>query len=1077
MLINPLSRPLDLVGDKDTNYVQDETHEIVETADRIFVPVHGPFYRDSLEIIDTVTVKKLVEGEDYKVLHLLNEVTKLSTKEVFAVIYITKKEVSKVSISYRIPGGKYSDLSDLYRELIKNYGDYRKPVYWSEILGLPEIYPTVPHKHNIMDLVEIGELTTALDLVINAIYSQDFENWLKVYEYLDEKIKALNTYKSDLFSNLEKRANALITKASPFPKEFWFFKESIDPNIDYPFGTWQRRGDYLLYGQMPNEASPLSTFAIPSGAGLQARQVALWQYIKHTTILTHKLTVDKSSVPEGGSVTFTLTTSGGAGGEIFKYAVTGTVKQAGEITVNSLGVGSVTINVPTDINTNGLRKLRFALVDQPFISKEIDITDVVVGPWFTIDFYKDQYGLSSLRTIDEGDTGYVVIKSENVPDGTVLNLIYEGTLTNSDLTVDLPTSVSIYDNVAAIQVSPRLDKITDGDRYLRVGVSVDNVIIPSVATILYVRDTSKTATAITYWTNAPLSIVPIISSQEGSIAYLIIETTNIPTTSNASLVWGGSTKAIDFVNTLPTSVAIDESGRTVIPVNLKADNLTEGLEVLDVSVGIGTDFQMNTSIYIDDMSRNDNIDMRFSTNSIGTNNLSTVNEGSSIYLVIKTEDIPGEGKLKLVWTGNASASDFLTELPEYLLIKENYGYLNIILKADNLTEGLETLSVAVYDQAQTTLLATQSLTIIDSSTSPTYEILFSGTDGKLTPVSQAKESDVVYGVIKTTQIPDGTVMFIETLIGHQLATRANGDVLIDVPRTVVLDAGYAYFPIQLKMDERQDGDKNITVRLRQDSPNTDVLTSGTILVKDTSVVPTYDLYWSAVYDKVTPITNAFAGQTVYAHIKTTSIAAGTALYLEYGQAGIGGLNLATDFLQAHSSEILPRIVRIDGEGKAIVPIVISKTLLGTVGLNLRLSFSRESTNATHVLSSVLPISKATYVPSFASNQSGTATITSAKEGDTIYATIRTTNVPNNTVFDVHVRIGNEVALATNKDVTTNVATKLTVVNNIGTIPIVLTNDGIGEGTEQIDFHILYDHMSKDEEIIYFATQTINLLES
>ena len=190
--------------------------------------LYGPFYGKSLEVIDKVTMKKLVVGEDYKVLHILKEITKLSTKEVFAVIYITKKEISKVSISYRVPGGKYTDLSDLYRELIKNYASYRKPVYWSEILGLPKLFPVVPHKHSIMDLVEIGELTTALDLVINAIYSNDFENWLKIYEYLDEKLKALTTYKSEIFTNIELRANVLLTKASPFLKEFWFFNDTIN---------------------------------------------------------------------------------------------------------------------------------------------------------------------------------------------------------------------------------------------------------------------------------------------------------------------------------------------------------------------------------------------------------------------------------------------------------------------------------------------------------------------------------------------------------------------------------------------------------------------------------------------------------------------------------------------------------------------------------------------------------------------------------------------------------------------------------------------------------------------------------
>lgn len=1077
MLINPLSRPLDLVGDKELNYVQDELHTLVELKDRIFVPVHGPFYRESLEIIDGVTGLKLKENVDYTTLHLLKDISKESTKEVYAVIYITKHNISSVTLSYRVPGGKYTDLSNLYRELIINYAGYRKPVYWSEILDLPEEFPVVPHKHHILDLTELGELTTALDLVINAIYSQDFEKWLALYAYADTKFKELNTYKESIFSQVESRSNALLTKASPFLKEFWFFNREINPNIEYPFGNWEQRGDYLLYGQMHNEANKYSTFTVPGGIGLQARKVALWQYIKHSTILTHKLTVNKLAVLEGESVSFTLTTTGGAGGEIYKYTVTGAMRLTGEVVLNSSGVGIINITIPIDQNTNGLRKLKLTIDDKPYLTKEIDVVDVVKSGHYAIGMYKDQYGVIATDTIDEGDIGYAVIKAVNVPDGTVITLIYEGDLHDNDLLVPLPSTVAIYDNIASVEIKPKLDKLTDGNKYLKVGISVDNVVLPSVATVLYVRDISKTPTFDTYWASAPNSEISIMNASEGSIAYLIIDTANIPTTTNATIAWSGSAKPVDFTTALPTSVSIDASGKNVIPVTIKADNLTEGLETIVATVKIGTDFEMTVSILVDDISRNDNIDVRFSTNSIGTNNLSTVNEGSSIYLVIKTEDIPNEGKLKLVWNGTADSDDFLSELPEYITIKDNYGYLNILIKPDNKTEGNEILNLSVYDQAFTTLIATQSLTIIDSSTAPTYEVLFSGQSGKLTAINEAKESDVVYGVIKTTQVPDGTVMFVETLIGDQLATYGNGDVLIDVARTVVIDAGIAFFPIHLRMDERKDGDKNVVIRLRKDSANSDVISTKSLLVKDTSVAPTYNLRWSSTYENVTTINSAQAGQTVYAHIQTTSIAAGTALYVEYGGAGIGIANTISDFLQQHSDKILPRIVRIDGEGKAVVAISISKTLLGTTDLNLRLTLSRDASNATHVIHSTLNIVKATYTVSFASNASGTATIATAKEGQTIYGVLRTTNIPNNTVFDIHTRIGNETAIVSNKDVTIDIPTKLTIVNNIGTVPIVLVKDLVIEGTEQLDLHVLYDHMGKDEEMIYFATQTINVTES
>lgn len=1076
MLINPLSRPLDLVGDKEINLIRNEVHKVTDASDRIFVPVYGPFYYESLEIVNTVTGKKLRKGEDYKALHLLNEISTISTKEVYAVIYLTKQELSEVSIQYRVPGGKYTDLSELYIDMIKNYGGYRKPIYWSEILNLPDESPVVPHKHDIMDLINVGDLVDALDLVINAIYSQDFENWLNIYVYLETKLKELDTYKKNIIANLEVRMNSLLIAASPNPKEYWCFDGVVNPNTEYTFGTWERRGDYLLYGQMPNETNKLSSFDAPDGVGLLARKISLWQFIKTTDNVTHKLIANKTSLVEGGSVTFTLTTNGAVGGEVYRYKLTGVVESTGDLVLNSSGIATLTVNVPVDNNTNIDRSLTMTLVDRPYIYTEVKITDGVKSGVYRIGFYKDQYGLLETKTVNEGDIGYIVIQTTNVVDGTVLNLFYNGNLdTVNDVINRLPSTVIVYDNIASIEVKVKADKITDGDKYLRVGISVDNIVLPSVATLFYVRDTSKTPSANLYWANTPTSTIPLLSASEGNLVYLVLETENIPTNTNVTLTWGGSTTAHDFIESLPSSTKVT-GNRVIIPLNIKTDNLTEGLEILDVTVKIGTDISLSTSLMVEDTSRNDNIDVRFSSNSIGTNNLSTTNEGSSIYLVIKTEDIPIQGELKLRWSGTANAEDFLTELPDTITIKNNFGYINLLIKADSVTEGYELLLLSVLSNTDQ-LLATQSLTIIDSSTAPTYQISFTDTPNSNSTIISTNEGSVVYAVVKTTQVPDGTVMFVETLINGKVATYANGDVLEDVPRTVVINAGIGYVPIKIRMDERKDGDNDLIVRLRKDSSNSEIITTNKIIVKDTSVVPTYNLKWSASYDNVVDISSATAGQTIYAHIQTTSIAPGTALYLEYGNAGIGNEPSNAEFLQAHSSSILPRIVRIDGEGKAIVAIDISRTLLGNAALVLRLSVSRDSSNATYILSKTISITKPTYTLSFASNQAGSTAITSTKEGALVYAVLRTTNVPNNTVFDIKVRIGNENATVLNGDVSVNVPNTLTIVNNLGVVPINIVKDTIVEGIEQLDFHVLYDHMGKDEEEIYFATKSINVSES
>ena len=125
-----------------------------------------------------------------------------------------------------------------------------------------------------------------------------------------------------------------------------------------------------------------------------------------------------------------------------------------------------------------------------------------------------------------------------------------------------------------------------------------------------------------------------------------------------------------------------------------------------------------------DTSKGSGIDIRYSSNSIGTNSLVSVKEGDTCYLVIRTDNDSFNGLLNLVWAGSATADDFLSELPVTIDIKNGYGFIKILVNPDETTEGNETLSVRVLKPNTSELLATQSVNIIDTSTSPTYSISF-----------------------------------------------------------------------------------------------------------------------------------------------------------------------------------------------------------------------------------------------------------------------------------------------------------------------------------------------------------------
>ena len=1077
MLINPLPLPLDLVGDKETNYIANESHDIVSGADRIFVPARGPFYTGTLVVRDKTTSRLLVPNVDYKSLHLIKEVSTISGKEVCAALYITKKEISGVTIEYRVPGGKYTELSGLYIELINNYGNTRKNVKWDQILGLPVKYPTVPHTHHYLDIRDIGEAVSAADLIINAIYSRDFDKYLELYEYVNTKVAELNTYKAGKFAEIEEAGNRILAKASPYPKEFWLWRRAVDPNVEHPFGTWERRGDYLLYGQMANGNNRFGTFSVKSGPGLVAEKVSLWQYMSHNQALSHSITANRTYVDEGQSITFTLTVTGVPAGTVLPYKLSGAMTGTGEFVTNAAGIATVTITTPVDNNTTGTKTLRMALANKEYIFKEVGVNDVVKGSKFSIALYSDQGGITNIGSVTEGSTAYIVVKTTAIPNGTIMSMIYGGNIVNDDLVVPLPDTVTINNNKAVIEISPKANQRTDGTRYISVGGSLDNYIIPSAATIVYVRDTSKDINGDVIWSNTDTGTSGIMSVSEGGSAYLVINTYNVSAGTPITLRWSGGTDASDFASSLPTSINASATGKTALQISPKMDNVNEGIELLTVEVLVGTFSIGEATIMIDDTNSDSSLNIRFSTNSLGTNNTTEVKEGTGIYLVATTEDIPDLGFLRLEWVGTTNDDDFLTALPTEMPIKENNGYVNILINPDNLTEGTETLTVIIRSE-NNVILGTRSIAILDTSTTPTYEIIMSKTNNvsTATHASSFNEGDILYAIIKTTQVPDGTTVYLDTLIGGVAATTVNRDVLYDVPKYITINDGHAIVDVHLSKDERADGVKNITMRLKEGGPNGELLATKTSNIADTSVVPTYSVRWTRDNNGSVNATSATAGQTVYAQISTTSLAAGTVIYLEYGGAGLGVDNVASDFLQKHSSTMLPRLVRVDSAGKATVPIVISKTLLGTVDLNLRLSLFRNAARTQSVHTSNLVVTKATYNITFSTNSNGTNPITTAREGQTIYAIIKTTNVPNNTIFDMHTRIGDEVARASNNDVTETVGTTVKIVNNIGSLPIKLKSDNVREGVEQLDVHILYDHMNKDTEMVYFATNTINITE-
>ena len=90
------------------NLIPDEIHHINTIDNVIYInPAYGSFFRDSVSIIIADTNVLLEEGQDYEILGLNTQKTKVTTNTlgVYDFIKITKKLVGDIKLTYNIFGG------------------------------------------------------------------------------------------------------------------------------------------------------------------------------------------------------------------------------------------------------------------------------------------------------------------------------------------------------------------------------------------------------------------------------------------------------------------------------------------------------------------------------------------------------------------------------------------------------------------------------------------------------------------------------------------------------------------------------------------------------------------------------------------------------------------------------------------------------------------------------------------------------------------------------------------------------------------------------------------------------------
>lgn len=244
-------------------------------------------------------------------------------------------------------------------------------------------------------------------------------------------------------------------------------------------------------------------------------------------------------------------------------------------------------------------------------SASTTIVDTSYPMTYTSKWATTAAGTTTITETDEGKDVYFVIDSDNVPDGTRGRVIIVS-LGNSDTAAGVAdfddyvysTDVVMSGGKAAVKVSIKADQLTENrESFYAALLNPEGGVLTNAP--LYINDTSKTPepTYTIGWYSSSTGTTPINTINEGSTAWLIINTTNVANGAVVECRVSGGVNTVDFTDSvLNRNVTISSNvGRTSFPIS--ADNTAEGNETLTVSIYVGGVYKAQASITIIDTSK------------------------------------------------------------------------------------------------------------------------------------------------------------------------------------------------------------------------------------------------------------------------------------------------------------------------------------------------------------------------------------------------------------------------------------------------------------------------------------------
>lgn len=302
--------------------------------------------------------------------------------------------------------------------------------------------------------------------------------------------------------------------------------------------------------------------------------------VADTSVPNYAVSPSASTITEGGSVTFTITTQGVSDGTTVYWTIAGTVDAAdisggavsGSTTINS-NTASVTITTTAGNDYEGSENLTFQ-VRTGSISGLVAASSVVsvvdAAPTYSVS--------PSAASFAEGETVTWTVTCTNVQSGTVLYWTNSGTATSDDFTGGAVSgSFTVTNNVGTVALTAALNAAYEGAETVVIQIRTLSTLGTVVATSSSVtlNDATPTATVtpskttVTEWEDAVTFSVTTTNCADGTVLYW----TNAGTSTGSDLQGGSNSGSFSITGNQGSFV-----------ITTQNDGSSEGSETLIVQV-------------------------------------------------------------------------------------------------------------------------------------------------------------------------------------------------------------------------------------------------------------------------------------------------------------------------------------------------------------------------------------------------------------------------------------------------------------------------------------------------------------